>query len=101
MILISQDNEKIIKRILNFDNIICLQIDVLDTQNIVIVYNDVNTDANNLKNYNCVLGVYGSKERANEVLKEIYDKYKEFAINLNNEVISEVNYPKAYEMPRE
>lgn len=105
MIIVSQNNENITKRVVNFDNIIYLQTDVIDINNVVIVYNDVNTQENNCKKDTYVLAVYKSKERAEEVLKEIVEKYKDFSIILNTtnkgECIKECNYPKVYEMPKE
>ena len=75
MLILSQDNEKVIKRIINFDNIIYLSINKINIKYTVIIFKDSTMDDNKLKDYNCVLGVYDTEERAKEVLQEIIERY--------------------------
>lgn len=98
MIILSQDNEKVIKRLINFDNIIYLSVDKININYSVIIFKDNTMNENKLKDYNCLLGVYDTEERAKEVLQEIISKYKTTLYNSKtNETV--VNVPKVYEMP--
>ena len=76
MIIVSQDNDKVIKRIINLDNIIYLSIDRPGKNDFVIIFKDNTMDDNELTKYNCLLGVYKTEERAKEVLQEIIKLYK-------------------------
>lgn len=98
MLILSQDNEKVIKRLINFDNIIYLSVDKININYSVITFKDNTMNENKLKDYNCLLGVYNTEERAKEVLQEIISKYKTTLYNSKtNETV--VNVPKVYEMP--
>lgn len=88
MLILSQDNEKVIKRLINFDNIIYLSVDKININYSVIIFKDNTMNENKLKDYNCLLGVYDKEERAKEVLQEIIEYYK--IKDFTNEV---------YEMP--
>ena len=76
MLILSQDNEKVIKRLINFDNIIYLSVDKININYSVIIFKDSTIDDNKIKDYNCVLGVYSTEERAKEILQEIMGKYE-------------------------
>ena len=99
MIIVSQDNDKVIKRIINLDNIIYLSIDRPGENDFVIIFKDNTMNDNELTKYNCLLGVYKTEERAKEVLQEIIERYT----NWNNLVYGQptgICSPK-YEMPKE
>ena len=74
MIIVSQDNDKVIKRIINLDNIIYLSIDRPGENDFVIIFKDNTMNDNELTKYNCLLGVYKTEERAKEVLQEIIER---------------------------
>lgn len=76
MLILSQDKEKVIKRLINFDNIIYLSVDKININYSVIIFKDSTIDDNKIKDYNCVLGVYSTEERAKEVLQEIFKVYR-------------------------
>ena len=101
MIIVSQDNDKVIKRIINLDNIIYLSIDRPGENDFVIIFKDNTMNDNELMKYNCLLGVYKTEERAKEVLKEILEAYK----NCNYYSISQTGkgfvINDYYEMPKE
>lgn len=95
MLIVSQDKEERI----NFDNII----------NINAILNDSIIEENNgydiwVGTTQCVednyrrIGTYATKERAQEILKEIIAKYRKYNLD-NNKAVTLI--PKVYEMPKE
>lgn len=87
----SQNHSKVRKLLVNAKNISYLEIDTINANNHVIIFKDINMEENELKNYNCLLGVYATEERALEVLEEIQDILIDYA------KISRV----VYQMPKE
>ena len=99
MLILSQDNEKVIKRLINFDNIIYLSVDKININYSVIIFKDNTMNENKLKDYNCLLGVYDTEERAKEVLQEIITRHKNWE-NMKVGQPSGMCLP-VYEMPEE
>lgn len=99
MIIVSQDNDKVIKRIINLDNIIYLSIDRPGENDFVIIFKDNTMNDNELTKYNCLLGVYKTEERAKEVLQEIIERLENWE-NLKAGQPTGICSPK-YEMPKE
>ena len=108
MIILSQDNEKVIKRVINFDNIVYLGVDKININYSVIIFKDATMDDNKLEDYNCVLGVYDTEERAKEVLQEIIKCYGSYLQLDGGPAIIQgqvdiqpniFNIPKVYKMP--
>ena len=77
MIIVSQDREGIVKRIINFDNFGVLGLDEGDYTSILV--------EDTIK-----IGEYQTEERAKEVLQEIINYFKEDGY-----------IPMVYEMPKE
>lgn len=78
MIIVSQDRSVIV----NFDNVITIQIDNNETNKKISVYN---IDSR----LQVIIGKYKTEERAKKVLQEIINAYKGYNDN------------KVYEMPEE
>lgn len=93
MIIVSQDKEKIV----NFDNVNMI---LVREKKIISFDNTFNsgTDDGDL------IGVYETKERAKEVLKEIYEFYevaKRYECSSNNGLTIFLEERFVYEMPKE
>lgn len=99
MIILSQDNEKVRKRIINFNNIIYLGIDRPGLNDYVIIFKDNTMDDNKLKDYNCLLGIYDTEERAKEVLQEIIKEYREYRTAECDGYTNILQETAVYEMP--
>ena len=98
MVIVSQDREGIVKRIINFDNTSFLGLDEGDHTS--IVFEDM-----------IKIGEYTTKERAKEVLQEIMDSYQTTELfkctdtenqnEMANEYLGRKKEPFKYEMPVE
>ncbi len=103
MIIVSQDKETV----LNFDNIQNIRIEEYGTH--VKGKKTYKIFAGNFEGYATKLGTYAIKERAKEVLQEIYKVYSDFTLikYVNEEyqdqlIISNKNkYFDIYEMPED
>lgn len=101
MIIVSQDETDLI----NFNNIVRLSVDVNTNGEFLIEAHNFCDD------FETVIGVYGTKERAKEVLQEIRRTYKMSEslkvtkLNLQVEIIKEMEKSRldafVYEMPKE
>jgi hypothetical protein len=79
MIIVSQDcegNHTIEKRIVNFDNVQYLMLDKMANGECVIIFKDNTMTEEHLKDFNCILGIYKTEERAKGVLQEIIKAIK-------------------------
>lgn len=98
MVIVSQNK----KEVINFENILSVKFfhDDEDSECLYELYTTVNAPGDNY----ILLGSYSTSERAKEVLKEIVDKYKQYA-TISNAIGSDIrgmyNIPKVYEMPKE
>lgn len=109
MIIVSQDykgTHEVQKRIVNFDNIQYLMVDIMISGEAVIIFKDNTTKEENLKKCNCILGIYKTGERAKEILNEIAEQYalSEMVYSNNFKLKPENNvsvYMPIYEMPEE
>ena len=109
MIIVSQDykgTHEVQKRIVNFDNIQYLMVDIMFGGGAVIIFKDNTMTERNLKECNCILGIYKTGERAKEILNEIAEQYalSEMANSNNFKLKPENNagvYMPIYEMPEE
>ena len=72
MLILSQDNEKVIKRLINFNNIIEIKVMYLSIDDEKCFGIIVET----LNNKKKELGIYKTEERAKEVLQEIFKVYR-------------------------
>lgn len=91
MIIVSQDK----KEITNFDNIVTLEIEKQkyseNEEKIMIIAVGIMGNVS-------TLGCYDIEERAEEVLQEIVNKYRQYNLD-NNKAVTML--PKVYEMPKE
>lgn len=92
MIIVSQDK----KAIHNFKQISSLQVERKNKENSIyqiVIYDSINDGTS--------LGEYESEDRAIEVLKEIGNKFMEYAELKNGAggIVNVFNIPKAYIMP--
>lgn len=92
----SQEHSKVRKLLVNTKNISYLEIDDINAVNHIILFKDINMEENELGNYNCLLGVYNTQERAEEVLDEI-----EYQINEVADMTDEHYIKCVYKMPKE
>ena len=89
MLIVSQDQKKIV----NFDNVIDIQITNCDDDYVISAIALVG-----IEDFYIDLGCYKTEKRAEEILREIISKYKQWNRDANNAVTI---IPKVYEMPKE
>lgn len=109
MIIVSQDykgTHNVQKRIVNFNNIQYLMVDIMINGEAVIIFKDNTMTERNIKECNCILGIYKTEKRAKEILNEITEQYALSAmVYSNNFKLKPENnvsvYMPIYEMPLE
>lgn len=92
----SQEHSKVRRLLINTKNISYLEIDDINAENHLIIFKDINMKENELENWNCVLGIYNTWKRAEEVLDEIQYKINDVANMTDEYTINCI-----YEMPKE
>ena len=88
MIIVSQSKRMII----NFENILGLGLSSLEDKSIAIKMYEPNDRVGT------TIARYETAKRAEDVLKEVVNKYRQYNVDKNNAVTA---IPKVYEMPKE